>query len=164
MRTIHNRYGYIKPVSSFKAGILTLLYSYSLKKKLKMKDISQLKKNSFHYQLISFGYAAKGIRHFFMNETKSGIHLIASIVAIVAGILLKISSMEWILISFAIGFVFVTEIINTAVEAIVNQVNQDRNQTAGVIKDLAAAAVLIASLTALVAGLIIFIPKLMEVL
>ena len=164
MRIIHNRYNIHKKVSPQKAGILTFTYIVSLKSKLKMTDFPKQKKNLIFYQLKTFQYALKGIKSFFRSETKSRIHLLAAIVSIVFGVVLNISLTEWIMISFAIGIVFVCEIFNTAIELIVDQISLERTEQAGIIKDLAAAAVLLASFTALVIGAIIFIPKLLELI
>jgi len=59
-----------------------------------------------------------------------------------------------------IGGVFVAELFNSAIESLVDLISPDFNKKAGMIKDMAAGAVLISAVTALVAGLIIFIPKL----
>ena len=164
MRVIHNRYNIHKKVSRQRAGILTFVYVISLKNRLKMTDFPKQKKNSIFYQLKTFQYALRGIKNFFKNETKSGIHLLAAAVSIVFGVVLNVSLAEWMMISFAIGIVFVCEIFNTAIELIVDQISLERTEQAGLIKDLAAAAVLFASATALVIGAIIFIPKLLELI
>lgn len=67
--------------------------------------------------------------------------------------------MEWIMIVFAIGFVFAAEAFNTAIEIWVDKLQPDFDPKAGRAKDLAAAAVLIAAISAATVGLIIFIPK-----
>ncbi len=162
MRVIHNRYNIHKKVSPQRAGILTFVYILLLKNKLKMTDFPKNKKNTIFYQLKTFQYALKGIKSFFKSETKSRIHLLAAIITIVFGFALNVSLTEWMMISFAIGIVFVCEIFNTAIELIVDQISHDRNQQSGLIKDLAAAAVLFASITALTIGALIFIPKLLE--
>jgi diacylglycerol kinase (ATP) len=149
MRVIHNRYYINKKVSPQKAGILTFTYIVSLKNRLKMTDFPKQKKTSIFYQLKTFQYALRGIRIFFKGETKSKIHLLAAIVSITFGVVLNVSPAEWIMISFAIGIVFVCEIFNTAIELIVDQISLERTEHAGIIKDLAAAAVLFASFTAL---------------
>jgi len=164
MRVIHNRYSINKKVSPPKAGILTFTYIVSLKNRLKMTDFPKQKKNSIFYQLKTFLYALRGIKSFFKSETKSRIHLLAAVISIVFGVLLNVSLAEWIMISFAIGTVFVSEIFNTAIELIVDRISLERTEQAGIIKDLAAAAVLIASFTALIIGAIIFIPKLLELI
>lgn len=87
--------------------------------------------------------------------------MIAAITAF-AGIIFQIKRQEWIIIIFCMGFVFVTEMVNTAIEKSVDLVSQSENKKAGIIKDIAAGAVFIAAFTALVIGLIIFIPYLLK--
>ncbi len=121
-------------------------------------------RNSLTYQLATFRFAFKGLRWFFANETKASIHGICAAAAIILGILLKISMMEWMMIATAIGLVFITEILNTGIELTVDRLVSGPDETAGRIKDLAAGAVLTASLTALAIGMIVFLPKLFEII
>ena len=71
----------------------------------------------------------------------------------------KLNSTEWLWISLAIALVIVLELLNTAIEVLVDLVCPEQNPKAGAIKDLAAAAVLVASLFAVTVGLFIFVPK-----
>lgn len=164
MRVIHKRQNIYNSVSLPVAGILSLNYFCTVKKKLHMTDPSPKKKNYLFYQLMTFKYAWNGLRSFFRLESKSRIHLAASIAVVVLGIVFEVSTTEWMMISFAIGLVFVSELLNTAFEEIVDMISQERSKKAGLVKDLAAAAVLMASLTALAIGLIIFLPKFIEAL
>jgi len=107
----------------------------------------------------SFTYAFNGIRLLFLEEHNSRIHAVAAICAIIAGILLKISIIEWIALTFAIGFVFVVETLNSCVENTTDLISLEKSDKIKRIKDLSAAAVLISSLSALVIGGLIFIPK-----
>lgn len=127
-----------------------------------MNSRTSRNKNSLIYQLTTFKYAWQGLRYFFETELKASIHLVAAIIAIVLGIFLKIKSAEWLMISFAIGIVIITEISNTAIELMVDLITKEQNRKAGIIKDLAASAVLLASITALTIGLIIYLPKILE--
>ena len=121
-------------------------------------------KNRLSYQLATFKYAWQGLRYFFDAELKATIHLIAAILAIGLGIFLKITTIEWMMIAFAIAIVFITEIANTAIELLVDMITREQNRIAGITKDLAASAVLVASITALVIGLIVYLPKLLIML
>ncbi len=67
--------------------------------------------------------------------------------------------MEWIAIVFAIGFVFVVEVINTVIENITDFISPDENFSIKKIKDMSAGAVLISAIIAVVIGLIVFLPK-----
>jgi diacylglycerol kinase (ATP) len=125
-----------------------------------MNTMNQKKKKNLLYQLATFKFAWQGVRYFFDTELKATLHLIAAILATGLGIFLKISATEWMMIVFAIGIVFIAEIANTAIELMVDLITKDQNRVAGIIKDLAAAAVLAASATALVVGLIVYLPRL----
>ena len=110
-------------------------------------------------RILSFKFAFKGVFLLFKEQPNAWIHMVAAIGVVVAGLIFKLSTTEWLLIVFAIGFVFSAELFNSAIEEMVNLVSPDFNKKAGKIKDLAAAAVLISSVTAAIIGLIIFIPK-----
>jgi len=112
----------------------------------------------------SFGYAFKGIRNLLRYEHNATIHLVATVLIIIAGAWLKLHRWEWVVIVMAMGFVWVTEILNTCIERIMDFISTEQDPKIGVIKDLAAAAVLFAALTAVVAGAIIFIPKIIALL
>ena len=112
----------------------------------------------------SFKYAFNGIRLLFLEEHNSRIHAVAAICAIVTGIILKILILEWIALSFAIGFVFVVEIINSSIENTADLISLEKSDKIKRIKDLSAAAVLISSLSALVIGGLIFIPKIVSLI
>jgi len=70
--------------------------------------------------------------------------------------------LEWTIICFCIGLVFCTEIINTAIEDLVDLYSTSRTKKAGKIKDLGAASVLMASFTAFAVALIIYLPKIIR--
>lgn len=112
----------------------------------------------------SFGYAFKGIRNLLRYEHNAIIHLAATVVIIILGVWLELQRWEWVAIVMAMGFVWVTEILNTCVERIMDFISTEKHPTIGVIKDLAAAAVLIAAFSAIVVGAIIFIPKIIALL
>jgi undecaprenol kinase/diacylglycerol kinase (ATP) len=112
----------------------------------------------------SFSYAFNGIRLLFLEEHNSRIHAVAAICAIIAGIILKILIFEWIALTFAIGFVFVVETINSSIENTADLISLEKSNKIKRIKDLSAAAVLISSLSALVIGGLIFIPKIVSLI
>ncbi|MFH1159666.1 MAG: diacylglycerol kinase family protein [bacterium] len=113
-------------------------------------------------RLRSFGFAFRGLVLLFSGQPNAWIHLFAAVGVIAAGIALDITATEWLLVVFAIGFVFTAELFNSAIEELVNIVSPDRNSAAGKIKDLAAGGVLLAAITAAVIGSIIFIPKILS--
>ena len=122
------------------------------------------KKFSITDRLKSFSYAINGLRYSILTQHNILIHIILAIIAIILGFLLKISSFEWVAIIIVIGLVISAEIFNTSIEELVNLVSPQKNEKAGIIKDLAAGAVLILAITAFITGLIIFLPKIIILL
>lgn len=122
------------------------------------------RKFSLSNRLKSFSYAFNGLKILIKEEHNARIHMFATIVVVMAGFVFKISVNEWFAVLFAIGFVMTVEIINTAIENMADIVSPEKDKRIKKIKDLSAAAVLISALTALVIGLIIFIPKLLDLI
>ncbi len=118
------------------------------------------KRFNFQSRIRSFGHAFAGLWHLIRNEHNAWIHLTALVVVVVAGFIVKLNSQEWALISFAIGLVFVAEILNTAIERMVDLASPGKHKLAKQAKDLAAAAVLFAAITAVIIGILIFGGKL----
>lgn len=83
---------------------------------------------------------------------------------IVLGFYFYISSLEWVLLTLAIGFVFVTETLNTAIEIDIDLTSPEYHPFARDTKDVAAAAVLLSVFVAVIIGLIIFLPKIINVI
>lgn len=107
----------------------------------------------------SFGYAFSGIAHAFKSQFNFRFHIAALIVVGLAGWYFQLSAGEWLWVVAAAGIVLLSELFNTAIEVLVDLVSPDIHPKAKIIKDTAAAAVLIAAITAILIGLIIFIPK-----
>jgi diacylglycerol kinase len=107
----------------------------------------------------SFSFAFKGIYLLFKNENNARVHLLASLLVVIAGAFSHLDKTEWLWISLAITLVWVTEAVNTAIEKIVDLYSPEFNPRAGVIKDLAAGAVLMTAIFALLVACLIFIPK-----
>lgn len=114
---------------------------------------------SIQARLKSFVYAFAGIKDFFRFEAQALLHLIAALSVIVAGFYFHISTHEWMAVCFAIGLVIVSEMLNTAIEKLTDMVSPELNPKAKVVKDLAAGAVLVASVVAAVIGCLVFWPK-----
>jgi len=109
----------------------------------------------------SFGYAFKGVAYATNSQLNFRIHLVATVLATIAGFLLHISPGEWQWVMLCVTIVLVTEIFNTMIETLVDLVSPGYNEKAGHVKDMAAGAVVIAATFALVTGLIIFVPKIL---
>lgn len=104
----------------------------------------------------SFGFAWKGLKIMFKNEHNFRIHTFATSLVIIAGICFGISFWEWLIIALTIAFVMVTEILNTAIEYICDYLTEEHDIRIGVIKDIAAAAVLVSAIGAAIVGVLIF--------
>lgn len=123
-----------------------------------------LKKFTLKRRLMSFVYAGKGIQYFFKTQPHAMIHSLATIIVIGFSIWLPLSLIEWCLIILAIGMVFTSELINTSIEVFIDFISPSYNTSAGRSKDLAAGGVLFAALSAAAIGLIIFIPKIVNLI
>ena len=110
--------------------------------------------------ITNFGFAIQGII-FSFSERNICIHYLAVICTTTTGLLLKISISEWCIILIMFVLVISFEMVNTAMEIMVDMISPEFNENAGKIKDIAAAAVLIAAVAAVIAGLMIFVPKIM---
>jgi diacylglycerol kinase (ATP) len=106
--------------------------------------------------LLSFSFAWKGIRAAWSGQVNMRIHVIAAVLVIVAGAYFKVAVGEWVAIVVVIALVVVSELVNTAIEGVVDLVSPERNPLAGKIKDIAAGAVLVAAAAASIVGLLIF--------
>jgi diacylglycerol kinase len=119
---------------------------------------------SLKSRLGSFKYAIRGLRLLIRDEHNSRIHLLAAIIAITMGFLLKINLLEWSILIIVTGIVFLTELFNSSLETLSDIVDNEYNERIRDAKDYAAAAVLVAAIISILAGGIIFIPKLLDLL
>lgn len=119
----------------------------------------QLKKEPLYK---SFSYAFEGIFAGIRKERNMKIHCVAVIGVTAAGIVFHISALEWCICLVLFGMIMALELVNTAIEAVVDLVTEEKRPLAKLAKDTAAGAVLIAALMAAAAGLMIFLPKLLQ--
>ncbi len=120
-----------------------------------MQTVNNYLKN----RMLSFQYACTGIQKFLLGEHHARLHLMAAILVLIASLLCNVSQTEAIALAGMVGFVFVAEMFNTCVEKIMDFISVEKRPDIRFIKDVAAGAVLVASVTALAIALIIFIPK-----
>jgi undecaprenol kinase len=108
----------------------------------------------------SISYAISGIKAAFKSERNLRIHVAAMIVVLLAGFYLNLSLTAWGLVILSIGFVLVSELLNTAVERLGDEAaNGRQKQRIKNAKDISAGAVLISALTAVAIGVVfLFIP------
>lgn len=128
------------------------------------QDKSLPKKFSLIRQLAGFRYAFNGLKILIKEEHNARIHIFAACFVLIAGLILKISRAEWMAIIFCIGLVIALELVNSAIENTADLISMERNETIKKIKDLSAGAVLIAAIASAVIGLIIFAPKVFNLL
>jgi diacylglycerol kinase (ATP) len=107
----------------------------------------------------SFRFAIKGILYLFRSEPHAWIHLVFTILVFILTVRFGLTAREMAPLVIVIGLVWMAELFNTAIERIVDFISPSYHRQAGIIKDMAAGAVLIAALTAVVTGAIIFLPK-----
>ncbi len=113
-------------------------------------------KNLFY----SFGYAIQGLFSAFKQERNLKFHLIAIFCVLLAGVLLKLPSIEWIICILLFGIVLISELINTAIESTVDLVSPEINPLAKQAKDIAASAVFVSAIISVIVAGFIFLPKL----
>lgn len=120
------------------------------------------RKFSLRNRARSFSYAFRGIVDFFLQEHNALLHGLATIALVVLIIFFRINGAELLALVIVTGGVWVAELLNTAIEQVMNWVSPEWHPKVKYIKDLAAAAVLVAAITALLVGGLIFIPRLTQ--
>lgn len=128
-----------------------------------MEKIEELKKKRKKLRN-SFKYAFEGVHRELKEEQNLKIHILIMILVIIAGFILKLSPMEWIICIILFGFVIALELINTAIELTVDLAMPEIHPKAKAAKDIAAAAVLISATCSVIIGVIIFLPKIINLL
>lgn len=112
------------------------------------------------HRVLSFKYAFEGLWQAFREQPNLKFHFLAAGVALLLGYIFQISSRDWLIVIFISGLVISLELTNSAIEEIVDYLIPQINPVAKKVKDIAAAAVLVASITAAIIGVIIFLPYL----
>ncbi len=129
---------------------------------LELRD--ERKKKGYKRFLNSFKYSLQGLVHTIREEQSILVMLIATIIAIILGVAINISPIEWIFVFLSIGLVLAVELLNTAIEATVDLVTLDIHPLAKIAKDAGSAAVFVCSVMAFVIGCFIFIPRLLVII
>lgn len=131
-----------------------------------MKASGKNENNKFTLRRLpgNFRDAFSGIKILFRSENNARIHFIILLLVIIAGIILKISTVHWLAIALASGLVLTTECLNTSIEYLCDSIMPEYDSRVKKAKDLAAAGVLIAALVSVVTGLIVFIPALFRII
>ncbi len=117
------------------------------------------KKFSLRQRRNSFVYAFSGLKAVFATEHNMWIHCALTVVAIILGFVMEISKTEWLALVIMMAIVWMAELFNSAIEKTMDFISTDHHPQIKLVKDIAAAAVLVTALAAVVVGGIIFIPK-----
>lgn len=114
---------------------------------------------SFRARVRSFRYAWSGMMRFFFEEHNAILHLLATVTVVILVFFFRIRGVELMALVIVTGGVWITELINTAIEHIMDMISPEKHPEVKYIKDLAAAAVLMAAIVALTTGSIVLLPK-----
>ena len=117
-------------------------------------------KKFFH----SFTYPIKGLKYAYRNEQNIAVDVGIALLVIVFSFIFRVSLIEAAILALTIGLVIACELINTAIEATVDLVTEDYHPLAKVVKDTSAAAVFVFAIVSVIVGLIIFLPKVIDLL
>ena len=126
-----------------------------------MRDRDTKHRFSLMERFRSFVYAGRGLRLLF-HEHNTWIHLTATFCVVVVGLWVSLSFVQWAIAIILLGGVWIAEALNTANERLCAHVTPEQHPEIGRIKDIAAAAVLMAAITAVAAGLCIFVPAIID--
>jgi diacylglycerol kinase (ATP) len=110
----------------------------------------------------SVKYATLGIKHAFWTQRNIRIHIMIALAVFFLGVWLRVSNFELVALLLSIAFVLISEMINTAVEEMVNLIVKEHRREALIAKDVAAGAVLFSALCAIIVGCLIFIPHIVR--
>jgi len=109
-----------------------------------------------------FSCALAGIVNTLKSEATFKVHLVAALLVVAMGLFFRLTAIEWLWVALSITLVMAAELINTAIESLADLVSSEYHPLIKKTKDAAAGAVLITALFAIISGLVIFIPKLIE--
>ena len=107
----------------------------------------------------TFANAFSGLWIYLTRESNNRIHLSIAGLVVLAGIFFNIDPTEWLFVVLSIGFVLTSEVFNYALERLCDKVHSEYNEQIKIIKDISAGAVLIAAIISVIVGLIIFLPR-----
>jgi diacylglycerol kinase len=122
------------------------------------------RKFSLRERLRSFLNAFSGIGFMLKAEHNFRIHILVFFLAVIAGLLLRITPLKWIMVLVVSGMVLSAECFNSAIEYLSDEVSPEFNDRIKKVKDIAAAGVLITAIIAVATGLIIFVPRILQII
>lgn len=107
-------------------------------------------------------FAWDGLRTVFQSELSFRIEIACALIVVCAGFILGLGRVEWFCVVFGLGIIFTAEFLNTSVEKTLDLFHPEEHPEIKVIKDISAAAVLIANIMAIVIGLLVFLPRILR--
>ena len=112
----------------------------------------------------SFGHAFEGLEHSFKRDQNLRIHFFFFVIVVIMSIVLKVNPFEMGILGIMILLVMITEMINTAIERMVDLIIKEHREDAKIAKDVAAGMVFLTAAGSLVVGLLIFLPYILRIL
>lgn len=125
---------------------------------------NEIKKKGIMRFFRSIKYSVEGLAYAYRYEQSMWIHAIATILAVILGIVFKIKLLEWAIVFIALGIILGMELVNTAIEAAVDLTTMEVNPLAKIAKDCGSAASFVLSLVAVVICLFVFGPYFLNML
>ncbi|MCK0471564.1 diacylglycerol kinase family protein [Halalkalibacter sp. APA_J-10(15)] len=127
-------------------------------------DLQDRNRRGFKRLLKSFYYASQGLVYVLKHEQNMNIHFIVAIITLLSAYFLSVPLIHWLILLLVIAGMLALEIMNTAIERTVDLVTNEYHPLAKRAKDIAAAGVFIYCFFAVVIGILIFLPPLLELL
>lgn len=112
--------------------------------------------------LLGFRYAFWGIGFLWRDQLNIRVHAAATVLVVVAGVVLQVSRIDWIALVLAVGLVWTAEALNTAIEHLADAVHPQKHPLVGKAKDVGAGGVLLAAIAAFVVALLVYVPYLWQ--
>src|SRR3989304_713352 len=107
----------------------------------------------------SFNFAIDGLVYVLRTQRNMRIHFLAAAAVLMLSLIVGVESTQFILLVFAVSMVIASELVNTAIEAVIDVTTTSFDPMAKIAKDVAASAVLVSALNAAIIGYLIFYPK-----
>lgn len=115
--------------------------------------------NRLRVHHVSFRHAGEGLIYTIRSQPNFRFHLLATVSVFLLGLYYRITTLEWLVLVFTVNMVLVAEMVNTALESMVDLITLEYRQSAKIAKDVSAGMVLVSAALSVVIALIIFLPK-----
>lgn len=123
-----------------------------------------IKKRGIKRFFQSFKYSIQGLKYAYKYEQSMLIHVIATVCVICANVFFQVNGMEWLITLIAIGMVLSAELINSAIEAVVDLITLEEHPLAKIAKDCSSAATFVLACMAALIGIVVYVPYILGVL